>query len=137
VAESASGGLLAERLTSVSGSSDYFRGGFLTYTDDVKISLLGVDADVLRSDGAVSESVAKQMADGARARLGATYGISVTGYAGPGGGDERNPIGTIYIGIAGPASTRAWRLNFAGDRGRNRQMSVVWALDLLRRAIRD
>jgi nicotinamide-nucleotide amidase len=137
VAESASGGLLAERLTSIPGSSDYFRGGFLTYTDDVKISLLGVDADALRSESAVSEIVAKQMAEGARARLGTTWGVSVTGYAGPSGGDERNPVGTIYVGIAGPSSTRAWRLNFAGDRARNRQMSVVWALDLLRRAIRS
>ena len=135
VAESATGGMLAERLTSVPGSSEYFKGGFLTYTDEVKSALLDVDPELLRIETAVSEPVAKAMADGARTRLKATYGVSVTGYAGPDGGDERNPVGTIYVGVAGPDGTRAYRLNFAGDRGRNRQMSVVWALDLLRRAL--
>lgn len=135
VAESATGGMLAERLSSIPGSSEYFLGGFVTYTNDVKSALLGIDAQLLETETAVSEPVAKAMAEGARTRLGATYAVSVTGFAGPDGGDERNPVGTIYIGIAGPDDARVYRLAFAGDRARNRQMSVVWALDLLRRTL--
>jgi nicotinamide-nucleotide amidase len=133
VAESATGGLLGERLTVVPGSSDYFLGGFLTYTDEAKAALLGVDRDVLARETAVSAAVAEQMAAGTRERLGATYGLSITGVAGPDGGTEQTPAGTMFIGLAGPRGITAKRLQFAGDRSRIRLMSVVWALDLLRR----
>ena len=135
VAESATGGMLAERLTSALGSSEYFKGGFVAYRDEVKSSVMGVDPYLLHNEGAVSESVAKAMAESARARLGSTYGVSTTGYAGPEGGNERNPVGTVYIGIADPSGARAYRLSFAGDRTRNRTMAVVWSLDLLRREV--
>lgn len=132
VAESATGGMLAERITSAAGASDYFRGGFLTYTDDMKAMLLGVDPALLREHTAVSEPVAKAMAAGARERTGSTWALSVTGYAGPDGGTEQNPAGTIFVGFAGPDGVSARRFQFVGDRARVRTMTVIWALDTLR-----
>jgi nicotinamide-nucleotide amidase len=132
VAESATGGLLAERITSVPGSSKYFAGGFLTYTDDSKISLLGVEPALLAEHGAVSEPVARSMAAGARQRMGATWAISVTGFAGPDGGTDENPVGTMFIGLASPDGVSVRRLPLFGDRSRVRVMATVWALDMLR-----
>lgn len=135
VAESATGGLLGERLTSVPGSSRYFLGGFLTYTDDAKTALLAVDPEVIRLHTAVSEPVAVAMAKAARERLHSTWALSITGYAGPEGGDEQNPAGTVFVGLAGPDGASARRLQFAGDRKRIRSMAVVWSLDILRRKL--
>jgi nicotinamide-nucleotide amidase len=127
VAESCTGGMLAERFTQVPGSSAYFVGGFLTYSSDAKTRLLGVP------EGAhpVSEDTAKLMAEGAKERLGATWAISVTGEAGP---DSATgvPVGTVFLGIAGPDGTRVTRHMFVGDRARVRIMSAQTALDLLR-----
>jgi nicotinamide-nucleotide amidase len=135
VAESCTGGLLAERITSVAGSSDYFAGGLLTYTNQLKTSLLGVDPKLLEEHGAVSEPVAAAMAAGARERTGSTYALSVTGVAGPGGGTEAKPVGTVIIGLAGPRGCRAQRFRFLGDRARIRTLAAHYALDLLRREI--
>ena len=135
VAESCTGGLLGGRVTVVPGSSDYFRGGFLTYTDEMKTALLGVPAELIAAHTAVSEAVARAMAEGARQRTGADYALAVTGYAGPGGGTAENPVGTVFVGLAMPESTTARRLRLPGDRERIRGFAVQNALDMLRRAL--
>jgi nicotinamide-nucleotide amidase len=135
VAESCTGGLVAGRITSVAGSSDYFIGGFLTYTDRMKTALLGVPEDMLRSHTAVSETVAEAMAHGARQRTGSTWALSVTGVAGPGGGTEAAPVGTVIVGLAGPGGCRSRRATFIGDRERVRVLAAQLALDILRREI--
>jgi nicotinamide-nucleotide amidase len=133
VAESMTGGMLAERITSVPGSSDYFVGGFLTYTDAMKRELLGVSEDALAAHGAVSREVAEAMAHGARSRTGATYAISVTGAAGPDGVGEGIPVGTTFIGVAHPSGCDVTQRQFLGDRQRIRGFATQHALDLLRR----
>ncbi len=133
VGESCTGGMLGERITSVPGSSRYFAGGFLVYTNVMKTALLGVDPEILEKHTAVSDPTARAMADGARERTGATYGISITGIAGPEGGSEEMPVGTGFIGIAGPNGTDARKFRWIGDRRRIRQAAVQSALDLLRR----
>jgi len=135
VAESCTGGLLGERITSVPGSSDYFAGGFLVYTDRVKTELLGVDPELLRAHTAVSEPAAAAMAEAARARTGSTFALSTTGIAGPGGGTEAAPVGTVFIGVAGPQGCRVHRFRFLGNRDRVRTLAAQNALDLLRREL--
>ena len=135
VAESCTGGLLAERITSVAGSSDFFTGGFITYTNRMKADMLGVDARLIEEHGAVSEPVAEAMASGARLRTGSTYALSITGVAGPAGGTEAKPVGTVVIGLATPSGCQTRRVRFLGDRGRVRALSAQSALDLLRRAL--
>ncbi len=134
-AESCTGGLLGGRLTELPGSSDYVLGGAVTYADAAKRDLLGVPAELLREHGAVSEPVARAMAEGARARLGATYALSTTGVAGPGGGSPGKPVGLIFIACAAPDGTVVRRHEFPGDRDTVRAWSVVAALHLLRRAV--
>jgi nicotinamide-nucleotide amidase len=119
----------------VPGSSEYFRGGFLTYNDEMKSTLLGVAPELLKEHTAVSEEAAIAMAVGARERLGSTWAVSTTGYAGPDGGTDETPVGTVFIGIAGPDSARAERLFFSGDRGRVRNVTATWALNLLRKTL--
>jgi len=135
VAESCTGGMVAERVTSVPGSSKYFRGGFLTYTDEVKTQLLGVSKDLLAAEGAVSEAAAREMAIGARKVLNTTFALSVTGFAGPDGGTEANPVGTVYIGLASDGTCDVRRVQFIGDRERIRMLASQSALDLLRRKL--
>jgi nicotinamide-nucleotide amidase len=132
VAESCTGGMLAERLTEVAGSSRYFYGGFVTYTNAVKTRLLGVDAQLLEREGAVSDAVARAMAQGARERLNTDYAISVTGIAGPDGGTETIPVGTVFIGLASPRGVHVRNLRLPGDRNRVRTFAVNAALDMLR-----
>ena len=133
VAESCTGGMLAERITSVPGSSDYFLGGFVTYTNRTKTEQLGVSPELLEAHGAVSAETAEAMAQGARRRTGATYALAITGVAGPGGGGEPAPVGMVYAGVADPNGARVVHRQFLGDRGRVRQWAVQMALDLLRR----
>jgi len=135
VAESCTGGMLGERITSVSASSDYFVGGFLVYTDRMKTAMLGVDPAALAEHTAVSEEVARAMAEGARAKTGSTYAISVTGEAGPESATGA-PVGTAFIGFAGPGGSDAQRFNLFGDRTGVRTRATNSALDLLRRKIR-
>ncbi len=134
-AESCTGGLLAGRLTEQAGSSDFFVAGYVTYRDGQKQDLLGVSKDLIAKNGAVSEPVAAAMAEGARRRSGSTYALSVTGYAGPSGGTEFDPVGTVYIGIAEPMATRVVRIRYGGDRSRVRTLATQGALDLLRKTL--
>jgi nicotinamide-nucleotide amidase len=132
VAESATAGLLGGRITAVPNSSDYFLGGFLVYTDQMKTALLGVPSAMITEHTAVSEPVAKAMAEGAKERTGSDYAVSITGYAGPDG--ER--VGLFFIGLATPNGTEARRIQLPGDRERVRAFSTNTALDLLRRKLR-
>ncbi len=136
-AESCTGGLVARRLTEVPGSSDYFVGGVVTYADRLKSELLGVSAALLAAEGAVSEPVVRQMAEGARARLGADLAVAVSGVAGPGGGTEAKPVGTVHLAVAGPegAETGHRRLRLPGSRRRVRRLASQWALELVRRRL--
>jgi nicotinamide-nucleotide amidase len=136
VAESATGGGLAERISSVPGSSAYFLGGFVTYTKRLKTDLLGVSEDLLREFGAVSRETAEAMALGARRRTGATWAVSITGNAGPTTDGDEAPVGTVYIGIAGPRDTTVThRLWPASDRPRVRAFAAQMALDLLNKKL--
>ncbi len=135
VAESCTGGLLGERITSVPGSSGWFLGGVHAYANQVKRGLLGVPAETLEEHGAVSEPVARAMAEGARDRLGSTWALSTTGISGPDGGTEEKPVGTVWVGCAGPAGSEAHEFVFPFDRQRNRQVTVQMALDWLRRTL--
>ena len=135
VAESCTGGMLGERFTSAAGSSDYFVGGFITYTNKMKVELLGVIPETLEKFGAVSKETAEAMALGARRRTGSTYALSITGVAGPDGGGESAPVGTMYVGIADAAGTHVAHRQFIGDRQRVRVFTTQMALDLLRRRI--
>ncbi len=134
-AESCTGGLLAERITNVPGSSDYFLGGFVCYSNRMKNVWLDVSEQVLAEFGAVSRETAEAMAIGARQRTGATYAISITGVAGPGGGNERKPVGTVYLGLADVVGCEVTHRVFLGDRERIRAFSAQLALDLLRRKL--
>jgi nicotinamide-nucleotide amidase len=129
VAESLTAGMIGERITAVSGSSDYFLGGFLTYSDAMKHSLLGVPMEILDEYSAVSDEAARAMASGARERTGATYAISATGYA------DGEQAGHVWIGLASPAGVHARKLQLTGDRLRVRSMTVINALDWLRRTL--
>jgi nicotinamide-nucleotide amidase len=133
VAESATGGLLAERITSVPGSSEYFVGGLISYTTRMKAELLGVPEEMLAQCGAVSRETAEAMAIGARRKTGATYALSITGVAGPGGGGEKAPVGTMYVGLADLNGCQVNHRQFLGDRARVRSFVTQLALDMLRR----
>ena len=130
-AESCTGGLLADRITEVPGSSDYYLGGVVSYAYSAKETLLGVDHDVLASQGAVNETVARQMARGVRERLGADVGIGITGIAGPGGGSEEKPVGLVWIGLSDAAGERAERYQWDSDRAGNKRLSAEAAMRLL------
>ncbi len=135
VAESCTGGLLGARLTARPGSSDYFLGGVISYADQAKTDLLGVPAEVLARRGAVSAEVAAAMAEGARRELRADHALSITGVAGPDGGTPRKPVGTVYIGRAGPDGTRVQEGSFPGDRDTVREFAATTALHQMRAAL--
>jgi nicotinamide-nucleotide amidase len=134
-AESCTGGLVAGALTAVAGASDVFLGGAVTYSDDVKTTILGVDPSLLSTFGAVSDAVARSMAAGALDATGADLAVSVTGIAGPDGGSDDKPVGTVWFGLAGPEGVTAQMRRFNGDRASIRERSVMTALDLLRRSL--
>jgi len=136
VAESCTGGLLGQRLTEIPGSSRFFRGGVIAYHNDVKRDLLDVPADLLATHGAVSEPVARAMAHGVRQRLGADWGVAITGVAGPDGGTTEKPVGLVYIACYGAAGCSTAMLRLGGGRGVIRESAATLVLDLLRRALR-
>ena len=133
VAESCTGGLLAERLTDVPGSSAYFRGGVVSYSNDLKAAWLDVPAELIEAKGAVSTEVALAMAEGVRRSSGASLGLSITGIAGPGGGTPSKPVGTVHIGLANETGARERGFRFPGDRDRIRHQASQVALDMVRR----
>jgi len=130
-AESCTGGLVAHLITEVAGSSGYFIGGIVSYSDDAKRSLLDVPAEVLAAHGAVSAQVAMAMAEGARRRFGAGLAVSVTGVAGPAGGSAEKPVGLTYVAVADGAGVDVRRFHWTGDRGANKRESARTALELL------
>ncbi len=134
-AESCTGGLMGKILTDVPGSSDYFRGGVVCYSNNLKVDLVGVDREVLERFGAVSESVARQMACGIRERTGADFGLSVTGIAGPEGGSPEKPVGLVFIGFSDDQETKVRKERFPGTREAIRMRACRHALDWLRRAL--
>jgi len=136
VAESCTGGLLGERFTSIPGSSEYFVGGFITYSNELKIELLGVTPELLAEHGAVSKPAAEAMATGARRRANSTYALSITGVAGPDGGSDAKPVGTTFIGLANQEGVEVLQRQFIGDRNRIRMFASQMALDLLRRRLK-
>ncbi len=133
VAESCTGGLLAERLTSIAGSSAYFVGGVVCYSNELKTSLVGVPAEMIEAKGAVSSEVALALADGIRKRTGATMGVGITGIAGPSGGTPEKPVGLVHIGVADERGPREKSFRFPGDRERIRFFATQNALDSVRR----
>ncbi|MGF1512687.1 MAG: competence/damage-inducible protein A [Elainellaceae cyanobacterium] len=137
VAESCTGGGIGHQLTQVPGSSGYFKGGIIAYDNRVKQKILSVAADALQEQGAVSAAVAKQMALGVKQQLQTTWGLSVTGIAGPDGGTAEKPVGLVYIGLAGPDLLQSFSHRFAAYRGRDwiRWLSICSALDHLRRQL--
>jgi competence/damage-inducible protein CinA-like protein len=137
VAESCTGGLLGGELTEVPGSSEYFLGGVVAYADRVKEGQLGVNARILREAGAVSEEAARAMAEGVRDRLGADYGVAITGIAGPGGGTPEKPTGRVHVAVASRRSTVWSTRDLSASRSRVRRWAVTTALDLLRRRLQD
>ncbi|HLK03797.1 MAG TPA: competence/damage-inducible protein A [Candidatus Acidoferrum sp.] len=131
-AESCTGGLLAERMTSIAGSSTYFLGGVVCYSNEMKTAWADVPKELIEAKGAVSPEVAVALAEGIRRRVGSTLGVGITGIAGPGGGTEEKPVGTVHIALAGPAETKTRALRFPGDREMVRMQASQAALDLVR-----
>jgi len=134
-AESCTGGMVASRLTDIAGSSDVFVGSVVAYADDMKLTQLGVPADVLARHGAVSAETAGAMARGARDRLGADVAVAVTGIAGPGGGTAEKPVGLVYVHASGPEGEKGRELELGGDRDSIRRRATVTALHLVRRLL--
>ncbi len=132
-AESCTGGLIAAACTSVAGSSDWFERGFVTYSNEAKTQMLGVDAELIAAHGAVSEEVVRAMAAGALARAPVQLAVAVTGIAGPAGAVPDKPIGTVWFAVAEAAggSVLSWRLQLSGDRSAVREASVAQALRAL------
>jgi nicotinamide-nucleotide amidase len=137
LAESCTGGLVAELLTDVPGSSRVFLGGVVTYANTAKTAFLGVDPALLSAHGAVSEEVARAMAEGARARFGSTFAAAVTGIAGPDGGTAEKPVGLVHFAVASERGTSAKALNFSGNRSDVRKRAAFAALALVRRALTE
>ena len=135
VAESCTGGLLAHRLTNVPGASKVFLAGYVTYSNEVKVAALDVPLGVIAENGAVSEIVARAMAEGARAKANATFALATTGVAGPGGGTEAKPVGTAFIALAGGGETLVSHFFFPTDRATFKQLVTQTALNLLRRRL--
>jgi nicotinamide-nucleotide amidase len=136
-AESCTGGLLAGRITDIPGSSDYFLEGLITYSNESKCRLLGVPEKLIEEHGAVSEEVATAMAEGVRKLAHSTFGIGITGIAGPSGGSAEKPVGLIYLGLAEETQSTARKFLFPGDRTFIRTLAVNAALDLLRRRMKE
>ena len=135
VAESCTGGLLGERITSVGGSSRYFAGGAIVYSNAVKTELAGVPADMIERHGAVSREVAAALAEGIRYRCEATLGIGITGVAGPSGGTPEKPVGLVFHALASDSGTEVIERNFPGDRKRIRWFASTLALDMVRKKL--
>jgi nicotinamide-nucleotide amidase len=136
VAESCTGGLLSERLTRTPGSSTFFLGGAVCYSNVLKTKLAGVPGELIKTNGAVSKAVAQALAEGIRRRVGASLGVGVTGVAGPGGGTPEKPVGLVYVALADEGATQVREFRFPGDRDRIRNWAAIAALEMIRRRVR-
>ena len=130
-AESCTGGLVGHRITNIPGSSDYFQGGIISYSNDAKMRLLGVSRETLERHGAVSRETVLEMARGVQAALGSDIGLSISGIAGPGGGSPEKPTGTVWIGLSAPGQEIARHYLFQGDRLAVKEQSAEAAMRLL------
>jgi nicotinamide-nucleotide amidase len=135
VAESCTGGLLAQRITALSGSSRYFLGGAVVYSNELKTQFANVPKVLIQKHGAVSREVAAALAEGIRKRCLSSYGVGITGVAGPTGGTEQKPVGLVYVALAGEEGTQVVERNFPGDRKRIRWFASQQALEMIRRAL--
>lgn len=136
-AESCTGGLLSQRLTSTPGSSNYFLGGAVCYSNALKTKLVGVPAAVIEEHGAVSKQVARYLSEGIRRRAESSLGVGITGVAGPGGGTQEKPVGLVFISVADARGTEVKTFRFPGNRERVRFWAAQMALEMIRRRIRD
>ena len=134
-AESCTGGYIAHLLTQYPGSSAFYKGSMITYSDDIKTDQLAIDPIIIEQKGAVSEDVAIGMAESVRIKMNTDFAISCTGIAGPDGGNEEKPVGTVWIGISGNGSAYAKKYRFGGDRTRNIEITAMTALNMLRKEI--
>ena len=137
LAESCTGGYIAHLITSIAGSSDYFKGSVVSYANEVKVNVLGVNAADLEREGAVSEAVVLQMAEGVRKITGADYAVSTSGVAGPGGGTPEKPVGTVWIGVATPRKSYAKLFTFSFTRERNIAKAASKAMEMLLEEVRE
>ncbi len=131
VAESCTGGRLGDAITNVPGSSDYFLGGIISYSNEVKTSILGVDAGVLADKGAVSSEVALEMANGVRQVMRSDIGVAVTGIAGPAGGSRTKPVGLVYIAVSSGAHSTCAKNTFEGSRTSIKKQSIEKAIEMI------
>lgn len=136
VAESCTGGMVGHRITNIPGSSEYFLRGYIVYSNEAKISDLGVNEDTIKQYGAVSPQTAREMAEGVRRKAGTDFGVAITGIAGPGGGTPEKPVGLVYISLASPGDTIVERHQFTGSREQIKQRSAQAALTLLWKGLR-
>lgn len=136
-AESCTGGYIAHLITSIAGSSDYFKGSVVSYANEVKVNVLRVNAADLEREGAVSEAVVLQMAEGVRKITGADYAVSTSGVAGPGGGTPEKPVGTVWIGVATPRKSYAKLFTFSFTRERNIAKAASKAMEMLLEEVRE
>lgn len=135
LAESCTGGLVMKRLSDIPGSSEYFLGGIVSYSNEIKMNLLGVPNEIIKEFGAVSEQTAKAMAGGIKKLADSSIGIGITGIAGPGGGTFQKPVGLVYIALAAANQVRCQKLNFTGDRNEIRLNAANAALNMIRQYI--
>ena len=135
VAESCTGGLIGDRITNIPGSSEIFNGGVIVYSNDSKVNILGVDIDTIDQFGAVSKNTAKNMAENVKSMFNSSFGLSVTGIAGPSGGTKEKPVGLVYIGLASDKSTIVKKFNFSKDRKINKIKTSQAALNILRKGL--
>mgnify|MGYP005845565941 CR=1 FL=1 len=136
ICESCTGGMLGSVITSIPGSSKYFKGGIIAYSNEIKKNVVGVKDYTLNRFGAVSGQTARQMAQGTRKIIGTDIGVSITGIAGPGGGTKEKPVGTVFIGIADNKKNRVYKFHFKGNRNQIRKRVCAQALKLLVNFIR-
>jgi nicotinamide-nucleotide amidase len=136
-AESCTGGYIAHLITSIAGSSDYYKGSVVSYANEIKSKILNVSDEDLEKYGAVSEPVVRQMAEGVREKFGTDYALATSGIAGPAGGTDEKPVGTTWIALATPEKVTAKLYNFGEHRGRNIRRSALMALDMLRKEMKD
>lgn len=136
-AESCTGGLLSSELTEIPGVSDFYMGSVVAYAYDVKCDLLGVSRNALEKEGAVSEIIARQMAQGVRNKLKSDWSVAITGVAGPTGGTQEKPVGTVWFAVAGPNFVSAEKKNFSGTRKEIQQLSVEFAVKFLTESINN